>query len=66
MLLRFATKKDVNGNRYYFAFNPDSKVYAIESPHWYSRDDIIEISKKDRRRLIEQVQAANYKEVSHL
>ena len=67
MILRFATKRDVNGNRYYLAIDTFRNEWARESAHWYTRDDIIEISKKDRRRMIEALQKeTGYKEVNNI
>lgn len=56
MVLEFATKRDRNGNRYYLGIDTDKKVYSLERGHWYTRDDITEISKKDRHKLIEQIE----------
>lgn len=66
MILRFATKRNSSGNRYYLAIDTINKTFARESAHWYTKDDITEISKSDRRKLIEQVENENYIEIDHL
>lgn len=63
MILKFATKRDRNGNRYYLGIDTKNKVYAVTSSHWYSREDFTEVTKKDRRKLIESVKAEGYTEI---
>ena len=65
MIFEFATKRDINGNRYYLGFDPVKKVYSRERGKWYSREDIIEISKTDRRELINKLEAAGFTEIDH-
>lgn len=65
MILEFATKRDRNGNRYYLGIDTDRKVYSLERGHWYSREDIAEITKTDRRRLIEKIET-EYKRIDYL
>ena len=60
MIMLFATKRDVNGNRYFLGIDTGAECFATESRHWYSRDDVIEISKKDRRELIAQLERNGY------
>lgn len=66
MILKFATKRDKNGNRYFLAIDTDKKIFSRESAHWYSREDITEVSKTDRRKMIDQAEAANYTEVDYI
>ena len=65
MIFEFATKRDINGNRYYLGFDPDKKIFSRERGKWYSREDITEIGKIDRRRMIDNLTAAGYTEVEH-
>lgn len=65
MILEFATKRDRNGNRYYLGIDTDRKVYSLGRGRWYSREDITEITKTDRRRLIEKIEA-EYKRIDYL
>ena len=55
MILEFATKRDVNGNRYYLGIDTDKKTFARERGKWYSREDVTEIGKNDRRKMIDQL-----------
>ena len=66
MILKFATKRSANGYRKYLALDTERKQYATESAHWYSRDDITEISNKDRHRIIEQVENARYTRIDYI
>ena len=66
MVIKFATKRDRNGNRYYLGIDTEKKVYALTSSHWYSREDFTEVTKRDRRKLIEAVRADGYKEVDSI
>lgn len=63
MIIKFATKRDRNGNRYYLGIDTEKKVYALTSSHWYSREDFTEVTKGDRRKLIEAVKAEGYTEI---
>lgn len=65
MVFEFSTRRDVNGNRYYLGIDSDNFIFSRERGKWYGRDDIIEISKKDRRKLIEQLECAGYTEIEH-
>lgn len=65
MILEYATKRDINGNRYYLGIDTDKKVYSRERGKWYSREDIVEISKADRRKVIDCLIAAGFTEIDH-
>lgn len=64
--LEFATKRDRNGNRYYLGIDTETKTFSRERSHWYSREDITEISKTDRRKMIDQLETAGYTEVNYI
>lgn len=66
MILKFATKRDQNGNRYFLGIDTENKTYSKESAHWYSREDITEVSKKDRHKLLDILESENYTEVNHI
>lgn len=66
MILEFATKRDVNGNRYYLGIDTEKKSFSRERGHWYSREDITEISKADRRKIIEQLENAGFTETEKI
>lgn len=62
MQLEFATKRDPSGNRYFLGIDTENKTFSRERARWYSREDVAEISKKDRRAMIERLQAAGWAE----
>lgn len=66
MILKFATKRDKNGNRYFLGIDTKNKIFSRESAHWYSREDITEITKTDRRKIINQLESENYKEIDNI
>lgn len=66
MRIKFATKRDINGNRRYLAIDTEGKSFAVESPTWYCREDIIEITKKDIRALLAQCIDNGYQQVDFL
>ena len=66
MILGFATKRDRNGNRYLLIIDTDNKKYARESYHWFCREDFAEISKSDRRRIIDKLMVEGFEEVERL
>lgn len=61
MIIRYKTKLDVNGNRYYLTIDTDKKIYKKDYNLW-GNDNDIEITKKDRRNIIAQLDAEGYKE----
>ena len=65
MFLEFSTKRDINGNRYYLGIDTDKKIYSRERGAWYGRDDIVEISRKDRKKIIETIERENFIEIEH-
>ncbi|MBR4696168.1 MAG: hypothetical protein IKO94_08815 [Selenomonadaceae bacterium] len=66
MILRFATHRDQNGNRYYLCVDFDTKAYAEEPRTFYRKGDFIEISKAERRRLKEEVIGAGFTPVDYI
>lgn len=65
MILEFSTKRDVNGNRYYLGIDTDNKTFSRERGKWYGRDDVTEIGKRDRRKLIDDLQENGFTEIEH-
>lgn len=66
MLLQFATKRNANGNRKYLAFDTSRKTFALSPRGWYSREDVVEITAKDRLKIIDAVLNEGYKQVDTL
>ena len=63
MIERIATKRDNNGNRYYTIIDHMNKVYTRQPAHWFCREDYIEVTKADRRRLEDLLEKNGYKEI---
>lgn len=67
MMIRFATKRDRNGNRYFLGLDTEKKIFSRESAHWYSREDLTaEVTRTQRRRIIEQLETEGYTEIEHI
>ena len=65
MILEYATRRDKNGNRLYLGIDNDNFIFSRARGKWYTRADIIEISKKDYHKIIEQLQRAGYTEIEY-
>lgn len=66
MIISYATKRDTNGNRYLLIIDHNKRIYAVDAMHWYCKDDYIEISKTDRRRLLSVLESSDYIQVDRL
>ena len=66
MIIKLSTKRDINGNRYYLGFDTEKKVYARTSAHWYCKEDVLQITKTERRRMIEQLKDEGYTEIDRI
>lgn len=66
MIFRFSTKRDVNGNRYFLGIDTEKRVFSRESVHWYGKEDVIEIKKSDRQKMIDDLQAAGFSEIKYI
>lgn len=66
MIMKFATKRNVNGNRHYLIFDTEAKQYAMESSRWFCREDFAEIGLKDLHKLMEVVKSEGYMEVDYM
>lgn len=66
MILKFATKRNANGNRIYLAIDTTNREYARESQSWYCREEMIEVSHKDLHKVLQSCIDNNYSEVSYI
>lgn len=59
-MIKFTTKRDINGNRKTLLINPEARTYKRDynSAHDYS--DYITITSKDREKLINELDAIGY------
>lgn len=67
MILRFATKRDVNGNRLYLIVDTDKKEYSRHNSKWFHRDDFIQVGKQDMVKILyETAGNGEYEEVDNI
>lgn len=67
MILKFATKRDASGNRYFLAIDTEKKLFARDSLHWYCKDDLYaEMTKAQRRKMINDLEKAGFSEIERL
>lgn len=64
MILKFATKRDINGNRYGVEIDTGAKIYSRNFSSWHY-DEYITIGKRDRRKLIEELENAGFTETNN-
>ena len=56
MVLIFCTKRNTNGNRRYLKVSTTSRTWTTEKEHWLCRDDFIEVSARDFKRTMEELE----------
>lgn len=62
MIQKFMSTRDINGNRKTLVIDHEKQTFKRDyNP--FSTSDYIEIRQKDRRAIIESLQAVGYKEV---
>lgn len=67
MILRYATKRNASGNRKFLAMDTERRVFARESLHWYSKEDLTaELTNAQRRNLIDELEKAGFSEIERL
>ncbi len=66
MILKFATKRNVNGNRTYLEIDTTTREYARQSRSWYCKEEIIEVSHKDLHKVLQSCIDNSYSEVSYI
>ena len=53
MLLKFATKRNTNGNRHYLAIDTGKRQYCTQDQFWH-RSDFVEVKRSEYDELIRQ------------
>lgn len=66
MILEFATKININGNRKYLGIDTDLREYSRERGHWFCKEDIVEIKASDLKKLEAECENKGYKKVPHM
>ena len=67
MFIKFSTKPDKYGNRYYLEIETENRVFSRVAGNWYSCKDpnIIVLDKAQRRKLINELENAGFVELYH-
>lgn len=60
----FCTRRNAYGHRYYLTVDHTKRIYS-KCDRWHSGEEI-EITQKARREMVEELKAANYKEVDYI
>lgn len=56
MILRFCTKRNINGNRKYLIIDENNKSYNDTCVRWFCRSDFVEVSASDLKKIKDQAQ----------
>ena len=59
MLLKFATKRNTNGNRHYLMIDTEKRQYSTQPRMWH-RSDFVEVTKADYNELIENAHSEGF------
>lgn len=59
-MLKFTTKRDINGNRKTLLVNPENRTYKKDYNTARDYSDYITISKKDRDKITAELDAIGY------
>lgn len=60
MIIKYTTKRDINGNRKTLIVNTDMQTYKRDYNTSYDYTDYITISVKDRNKIMQQLDEAGY------
>ena len=66
MILKFATRRDTNGNTYFIVLDTDNKTYSENISGFYHKDDYMQITRRERRAIKEKAKADGYKAVDFI
>lgn len=66
MKINFCTKRNAAGWRKKLLIDTDKKQFSRESAHWFCREDFVEVSTGDFRRMLEKVQHEGFTQVDFL
>ena len=66
MIIKYETKRDINGNYKFLAVDYSRREYAT-SPHgWNTRADVVRVTAGDLRKIKAAIEAAQYKRIETL
>lgn len=66
MLIKYVTKRDINGHVKYLAVDHENKQYSRFSDKWIYTPECIQVRLKDLRQLESKAAAAGYSKVEFL
>ena len=66
MILKFATRRDVNGNTYFIVLDTEKKQFSEMPSGFYHKDDYMQITQRERRAIKEKAKADGYKEIDSI
>lgn len=66
MIIKFTTRRDANGNRYYLILDTERKQFSETASGFYHKDDYMQITRRERRAIKEKARADGYKEVDSI
>lgn len=66
MIMKFATKRNLHGNRRYLCIDTETKQFAREPSHWFCREDFVEVGYRDLQKLAEKCKNEGYVEVDNM
>lgn len=60
MIIRFCTKRDINGNRKILIIEESTKEYSQKLNIFFNRSDFVEVPATDFKKLCQLIQDSNY------
>lgn len=63
MIIKYTTKRDINGNRKTLVVDHSDKTYKRDYNTAYNYADYITITSKDRNKIMQQLENNGYKEI---
>lgn len=63
MIIKYCTKRDINGNTYKIEIDTDKKTFTREPAGFFHRADCVQVSKKDYREIIKNFKNSGYTEI---
>lgn len=61
MIIKYYTKRDINGNRYYIGLDTDRKVFA-RTPSEFIPSNFIEVKQREYRMVLETARENGFEE----
>ncbi len=63
MIIKYTTKRDINGNRYTLHVNHEAKTFKRDYNDSWNYSDYVTIGKRDREKLIKTLISEGYNEL---